>query len=280
MSDGSVGGGAAVQSSFIQQAQLDPVGGANSLEDMLEKYGPEGVANAASQQFLNEFFDDLKSMINDSDLPQSTKDMLTALINSHQAQLNTSMPAAPEARADVADSGMGQGVSETRAATTQDVSATADAAPADQTSTEAQAEAEAEAASEGSSGEYDQGAMDAINSELADPSKSSKKGRNWLEALALALAEIQAEFINRAMEASEIMASETDKMNAGEGGGEGKNTGSKTGEGGPTSGNSGAFFRAQAQYTSNIQLFTIFSNQVSTSIKSVGEGMAGISRKQ
>lgn len=40
------------------------------------------------------------------------------------------------------------------------------------------------------------------------------------------------------------------------------------------------FLHAQASYTANIQMFTTVANQTATSIKSIGEALANISRKQ
>jgi len=290
-------GNAAVQSNFIQTAQYDPIQGASNLEDLLEKFGPEGVTNAMSQEYLNEVFDDLKDLINNSDLTQKTKDMLISLINSHQAQLNSTMPASAEAQQGVANSSVGETSRSMGSETVAEADATASTAPADATSSEIQAEAEAEAANEGSAtglsdGGYTPDGMDlAEEGRAAGSEKKRGKGRNWLEKLAIALADIQSTFLDRALAAADVMSAEADNV-AGDGGGETTSTGSAEGsntEGGggegeganaASGGKSKAFLEAQATYTANMQLFTTFSNQVSTSIKTIGEAIAGISRKQ
>jgi len=106
---------------------------------------------------------------------------------------------------------------------------------------------------------------------------------NWLEALASTLADIQSKFLDKALAASRIMAEEADNVtpaadsegagNSGSGGGGGSEAANEAA-------NEGGGLQAQASYTANMQMFTIFSNQVSTSIKTLGEGLAGISRKQ
>jgi hypothetical protein len=137
-------------------------------------------------------------------------------------------------------------------------------------SPEAQAEADAEAENEGTSGSSGAGgagghdSMDELNDDQAQSAGEDKKKNkyaNWLQALAGDLADIQATFLDRAMAAKDIMMKEAETAGSGEG-------------------KSAEFLDAQAQYTATMQLFTIFSNQTSTSIKSIGEALAGISRKQ
>ena len=287
MSDAS--GVTLTSNSWIQQAQNNPIEFLKSLEDLLENFGPEELGNASAKQFLNTFIDKLRELINDSDLPQGMKDMANAVLDSHQSKIDDDCPCSAEAseavsccsQSDDIDqaaeetaessaesaneccSGSGSGSDEAEGAEGSG-SSSSDMSP------EAQAEADAEAENEGTSGSSGAGgagghdSMDELNDDQAQSAGEDKKKNkyaNWLQALAGDLADIQATFLDRAMAAKDIMMKEAETAGSGEG-------------------KSAEFLDAQAQYTATMQLFTIFSNQTSTSIKSIGEALAGISRKQ
>ena len=82
------------------------------------------------------------------------------------------------------------------------------------------------------------------NAGKAEQNDTNKKGRNWLEAQV----------------ASNDMQDAINEKNIGQ--------------------DSSVFVAAQTTYTTNMQLFKIFSQQVSMSINTVGEALAAISRKQ
>jgi len=90
-------------------------------------------------------------------------------------------------------------------------------------------------------------------------SGSSDSGMNWLEKLAEAMATIQNKWLEKADKAQAKM-----NENAGD-----DDTGARD-----------AFVKAQSQYTAAMQMFSMVAAATSTSLKSLGEGLAGIARKQ
>lgn len=115
-------------------------------------------------------------------------------------------------------------------------------------------------------------AQDAVNCEYGDmldnisegiaeeaaEEAEGKEGVNWLVALAGGLAKSQINFLDKAMEAQDTM-----EKASGEGD-EGRND----------------FIMAQSEYQANMQMFNMMANLTSTSLKSIGEGLTAIARKQ
>lgn len=209
----------------------NPVDFLKSLDDLLDDFGPEELGNATAQQYLGEFIKCLKDGINASDMPQALKDMANAVLDEHESGIAADMPSSEEASDAVACCAQSDDINESAAN-----------------------DAESATESAGSASEPD----------LAEHGKAEKndekKGRNWLEVLALSLASIQSELLDRATAASDEMQAAIDDDNVGK--------------------DSSAFLEAQTEYTTNMQLFNIFSQQVSTSVKTIGEALAAISRKQ
>lgn len=252
---------------WIQQAQNNPVEFLKNLDDLLDDFGPQELANAGTQQFISKFVDSLRQQINCSHLPQGIKDAANALLEAHAAGVSENCPCSAEASDAVASSAQSEAINHAAEGTAEEVVATANdstsaggAAPAAPAlSTEAQAEADAEEINEGVGGGYD--SMDELQSELGQVEKDDEKGKgNWLVVLAGTMADIQSKFLNEAMEQSRIMEGEAGIASEG--------------------GKSDKFLAAQSAYTANMQLFNIFSQQVATSIKTIGEALASISRKQ
>ncbi len=244
---------AATSTNWIQNASNNPIDFLKTLDDLLESFGAEEIGNAASQQYLGKFIEGIRSQINDSDLPQGVKDSANAILDSFSVGLSEACPCSSEASEAVAESSESADI---------DQSAEADAEAAGEAANEGTAPADEGAGAGGAGGAGGPDSMDELNEEQANsPNKDKNRGGNWLEALAGDLAGIQSKFLEKAMAAKDIMMAEADIAGAGEG-------------------KSSAFLDAQAQYTATMQLFTIFSNQTSTSIKSIGEALAGISRKQ
>jgi len=94
--------------------------------------------------------------------------------------------------------------------------------------------------------------------EEAAEEAEGKEGVNWLVALAGGLAKSQIDFLDKAMEAQDAM-----EKASGEGD-EGRND----------------FIMAQSEYQANMQMFNMMANLTSTSLKSIGEGLTAIARKQ
>jgi hypothetical protein len=100
----------------------------------------------------------------------------------------------------------------------------------------------------------------------ADQKCNGGKGSgNWLVALAGALSEVQAKFLNQAMENMDEMKSNTADKNDSK-----KEAAAKRDK----------FLTAQSEYQANIQMFNMVANMTATSLKSLGEGLTSIARKQ
>ena len=140
----------------------------------------------------------------------------------------------------------------------------------------------------------DMKSCDATNN-LDKKKQEAKEGKggcaNWLVELAKALAEIQTEFLNKAMDNLQTMKDNKDAMNTEQSGqGEGANgSGNGTEEtAGTTDGNKndadkasrGEFMAAQSEFQANFQMFNMMANMTATSLKSLGEGLTSIARKQ
>ncbi|MCF6363279.1 MAG: hypothetical protein L3J88_08035, partial [Gammaproteobacteria bacterium] len=109
-------------------------------------------------------------------------------------------------------------------------------------------------------------AQDAVNDAMGDALTSAaestaqqasdeaegKEGVNWLVALAGALAEVQYEFLDKAMDNMDTMKDQV-------GGDDSKE-----------------FLAAQSEYQANMQMFNMTANMTATSLKSLGEGLTAI----
>jgi len=133
---------------------------------------------------------------------------------------------------------------------------------------DAEAEAESEALNEGGSAAGETTAADEANADmaslLADTAEGEEKkktkgggGGHFLEALAKAMGQVQGNMLRQAKAHSDTMVAQSGDA-----------------------GDPQAFTLAQAQYTAKMQMFNIYSSQVATSLKTIGEAMAGIARKQ
>lgn len=270
----------------------------SSLADLLDNFSNDEVGSASAQRALSAFGDELKNIINDaSNLPEFIKQAACNCIDnviassasesccshacSDAVANSTIAPVVDQAGTDVANQADAVAVTNSNPAPAtlsfeeqQSMNEEAvenggempfpaagmpgDTPEAGAVSSEAPAAGGAAPAG-GESGEVDLAAEEARNA-----GSTAKKGRNWLEALALSLSNIQSTFLDRAMAASEVMAGEANNASGDNAAG----------------GRSKEFLDAQAEYTANMQLFNIFSQQVSTSIKTLGEALSAISRKQ
>lgn len=93
----------------------------------------------------------------------------------------------------------------------------------------------------------------------ADKETNGKGGVNWLVALAGGLAEAQIKFLDKAMDAQETMKEAAGKDD-------------KTSR--------DSFITAQSEYQANMQMFSMMANMTATSLKTLGEGLTAIARKQ
>lgn len=273
---------AATSMSWVQQAQNNPIDFLKSLDDLLDDFGSQELGNAMTQQFMTKFIQAIREMVNDSDLPCAVKDSANALLDAHDAGVKDDCPCSVEASEAVANTHESHAINQSAEATAGALAETANetsstpasgASPASSMSPEAQAEADAEAANEspaspasGSSEGADaaQEAADAALNELltglgesSDTKKKRGGGGNFLEILAESMGQTQAKFLNEALTHSKTMeslAGNSDKANE--------------------------FTIAQSKYTAAMQMFNIYSNQVATTLKTLGEAMSAIARKQ
>ena len=144
-------------------------------------------------------------------------------------------------------------------------------------------------------GSLDDADMNACNSTSSldkekDDTSAGSKGGNWLVELAKALAEIQTEFLNKAMDNLDTMKANKSAMDTGEGQGGSATTGAAdTAETGMDVGaddkdadeaSRGEFMAAQSEFQANFQMLNMMANMTATSLKSLGEGLTSIARKQ
>ena len=113
-----------------------------------------------------------------------------------------------------------------------------------------------QAVNESSFAEAFQAAAESVARDSEEEASSAGGGANWLKALAGSLAQVQGKFLESAME-------NLDKMEelAGED-------------------SSQDFLTAQSEYQADMQMFNMIANASATSLKSIGEGLTALARKQ
>ena len=228
---------------WVQQAIQNPTNFLQTLDGLLENFGAEAIGNASAQKFLKEFTDGLKDMIDNSDLPDGIKRMANAMVDQHLSDMCVACACSSEVADAVDNSELGDEVSESA----QESVGEMESASASGASSSAREAADA--------------ALDDQMAGLGESSETKKKkgggGRNFLEILADSMGQTQAKFLNEALEHSQTMES--------------------------LAGNSERaddFTVAQSKYTAAMQMFNIYSNQVATTLKTLGEAMSAIARKQ
>lgn len=221
------------------------------LSSLIDMFGMHNVAGCIANEFMNACATELKNRIMDSNLPDFMKDAAIDYINDMMGE--SQQPVSPGCEEAMQDSPVCQQCAEA--------------------GHEAAAEADPSSESGGSSAaSEDDLATDAalFNSRMdnesrrgsASASSSGGKG-NWLLELAKGLAEVQDKFLTKALSSLETMKANADSMN-GEGSG----------------GDKGAFLTAQAEYQASMQMFNMMANMTSTTLKTLGEGLTAIARKQ
>jgi len=128
-----------------------------------------------------------------------------------------------------------------------------------------------------------------LASEVADTAKkevgAGSTPKNFLVALAQIMGEMQAEYMDAAMDNINTMKNNTAEMGGSGGGGGGGggflgSLGSAIGTafGGPLGGIAGGMLGGE--FGANMQLFKMTAESTSTMLKSVGEGLSSVARKQ
>jgi hypothetical protein len=110
----------------------------------------------------------------------------------------------------------------------------------------------------------DQHCKDSIESK--EEKESKLKGGNWLVQLARALADVQNKFLSAAFKNQETMNSNAPDSESKD----------KKAEDDKRM----KFMEAQAEYSANMQMFNQVATMTATSLKTLGEALAAISRKQ
>ena len=91
-------------------------------------------------------------------------------------------------------------------------------------------------------------------------------GGNWLLQLARGLADLQDTFLTKAIDNLNTMVDNADYE--------------ATGDGEVDQEKKKEFLRPQAEYQASMQMFNMMANMTATSLKSIGEGLTAIARKQ
>jgi hypothetical protein len=151
---------------------------------------------------------------------------------------------------------------------------------------------------EGSSEQSYDNAYDTASQGCATTEDEKKKGKgNWLVALAGALANVQAKFLDAAMEnmktmeenssaavqgkdkteETQIPENETPEAKEAREAQEAKDAKAQDKK---EKAARDEFLMAQSQYQANMQMFNMMANMTATSLKSLGEGLTSIARKQ
>ena len=237
----------APQVNWAQFASSTPNVMLETLESMLENYGPEDMGQALAQKTLGDFITALRTSINDTDqLPQLLKDLANNTLDSFEGNLSEMCPCSEEAAEAVANNDVAGDIED---------SAEADAEKAEETANEGTGEA---------APSTDEAFLDSaqLMSDSGESEESRKKKGgggtgHFLEVLAKAMGTVQGNMLNQAKVHSDEMVNQS----------------------GDT-GDAQLFTIAQSQYTAKMQMFNIYSSQVATSLKTIGEAMSGIARKQ
>jgi hypothetical protein len=108
-----------------------------------------------------------------------------------------------------------------------------------------------------------------LMSSAGDDSKEAKKARsgNWLVALAQGMAEVASNHLNKMMEAQDKMEKSSPESS------EGLSKADKEK-------NANDFVKAQGEFQAESKLFSMATEAASNAVKSVGDGLASLARKQ
>jgi Skp family chaperone for outer membrane proteins len=107
------------------------------------------------------------------------------------------------------------------------------------------------------------------------------KGKNWLVVLAEGLASIQSKFLTQAMNDMEVMETESDlATQKAKDGNKNESPDDKEKRQADEKKHRDNFLMAQSRYQANMQMFNMMANMTATSLKSLGEGLTSIARKQ
>ncbi|MCG7911429.1 MAG: hypothetical protein JAY82_16830 [Candidatus Thiodiazotropha taylori] len=222
------------------------------LQQMMSQFGPENVAGGLSNCINQNAANVANQHVDNCGLPQFIKDEMKGFISDWLSNNTQSIPSdcqnACDSVYDQVTNGQCQGSS-------------------------------TQASSADSYKEAQNNAMRCNAEEEAEESKEGKGTSNWLVALAGALAEVQAEFLTSAMKNMETMRENSQKATQGKPP-ENESPEQKEARQKDEEAARNEFLMAQSQYQANMQMFNMVANMTATSLKSLGEGLTSIARKQ
>lgn len=221
----------------------------NDFHRMLDTHGDQQIAGAVHNEFIGSLVGSLKEMIRNSDLPEFKKDQYLEFLDDSLASLEH--PVSAEVEEAVKNSPMGESAAEV-------------------------------GGSSGFSHGDEDGAIAGSQQNTDKPEKSKGNGGgkgNWLLELAKRLAEIQEKFLTIALDSLGTMEANASAMSETNSSGS-SSEGSSGESGGTENGDKGEFLVAQAKYQAAMQMFNMMANMTATSLKSLGEGLTAIARKQ
>jgi len=211
------------------------------ITDLINRYGVEAVAQALSNSYTEGFVEQLKAEIDSrDDLSQAMKDEAKAKIDEAMGSLEANA-VDPMLQEEMDASTLGQQAKTAGGEEASELSAQADAEVAGE---------------EGAGGNQ----LGMVEDEDENNTKGGKGGGSWLIALAKGLAEVQSKFLDDAMANLDTMNAETANAVGGA--------------------DSGAFIEAQAKFQANMKMFGMASEATSTTLKTIGEALMSLSRKQ
>jgi hypothetical protein len=257
---GIVGGLASSVLGNVAGKALEGIGGKllGGLGDiagsLISKFGGSNVAGAMTNSLVGSLGGSLTNVINNSPLPSFLKNAATDFIGNFVN--NNQQPTTPDCQCAVDDSygdmldNISQGIAK-------------------------EASGEANEKTKGGGGE----------------------GGNWLVALAGSLAGMQTKFLDAAMDNMATMNDNAAGATYGDGDANKPEKTGQTNEGGQTQtpeqkkeadqakqddkdAKRDLFVKAQSEYQANMQMFNMMANMTATSIKSLGEGLTSLARKQ
>jgi len=237
----------------VEIASSDPI-----IADLIAKYGSEAVGQAMASSYLAGTIERLKAEIDSSDLPQGVKDEAKAKLDAILTDRADNVP--PELQSAVDNSTLGQQAREAGGKEAGEVSAQAkETAAAGGAPAEGEAAAGEAAAGEAGEGEEASaaggGGMTAVEDEDEKNTKGNK-GKSWLIALADGLAKLQSHFLDKAMANLDAMESSKDSESSSE------------------------FMKNQAEFQANMKMFGMMAEATSTALKTIGEALSSLARKQ
>ena len=238
-------------------------GNINALMDLIERHGASQIACAGHNVYLKACCAELKERIAASELPQFMKDAAHEMIDGRmQEHLK---PVSPTCCDEFVDTDLQKEMVAQGGKQAEDLATPTHEGSAGGGHSVTASDADGAIATSriGGSSEEERG------------NSSGSGAGNWLLALARKLAYVQDVFLTQALNSLDVMQANADAMN-GDSGAASATEGVKRTPGG----DKGAFLEAQARFQASMQMFNMMANMTATSLKSLGEGLTAVARRQ